>query len=165
MTGQQRKLTEGDIFAIPLEDGAYGFCQIARGSNIACFKLRSATFLDLEEIVTAPLLFRVAAENNPPRSGKWVYLGNLPLSGTLADYSEFRNQPVGSNQLYLYKGGILSPATYDQVKDLEVLAWWGAQRIVERLIDNLAGRQNAMTEFMNRVIIYDPETGQKIGTK
>ena len=98
------------------------------------------------------------------RAGGWRILGNLPLAGALAEYQAYRNQPVGSNQLYIYRAGQFTPAGVDDVRHLEAFAFWFPAHIVERLQDHFAGRPNRTFEFFKRIKKYDLQTGQEIGS-
>ena len=69
-------------------------------------------------------------------------------------------QPVGSNQLYIYRAGQFTPAGVDDARHLEVLAFWFP---AQRLQDHFAGRANRTFEFFKR-IKNDPQTGQEIGS-
>jgi len=157
------KEKEGDIFAIPLGDDIYGFGQVARDFDHAYFDLRSLTIPDLTEIVRYPVIFRVPVGKHTIRAGGWRILGNLPLAQALADYQAYRNQPVGSNQLYIYRAGQFTPAGVDDVRHLEAFAFWFPAHIVERLQDHFAGRPNRTFEFFKRIKKYDLQTGQEIG--
>ena len=160
---RQRKPKEGDVLAIPLGDGTYAFGQVCKGGgSYAYFDLRSNQFLPIDEIVSCPVAFRVAMVGDSAKNGGWTILGNLPLIGPLAELASYRNQPVGSNQLYLVKGNQRIPATYDQVKDLEVMSWWYEDHVVQRLIDHFAGRPNLEFDSTRRIKVYDPKTGQEI---
>ena len=89
-------------------------------------------------------------------------MGKIDLRGELAEPASYRNQPVGSNQLYLYRAGELTRADEDEVRDLELTAWWSAENIEQRLRDHFAGRLNAFVEMFKVIKRYDPQTGQEI---
>lgn len=155
---------EGDVFAIPLGDDKYGFGQVCRGLDHAYFDLQSNIIPPLPEVVSGPVVFRVPVGKHTIRAGGWKILGNLPLVGPLAEYQAYRNQPVGSNQLYICRAGQFTQATLDEVRHLEALAFWFPMHIVERLRDHLAGRPNSTSEFFKKIRTYDPQTGQEIGS-
>lgn len=159
---RQRKPKEGDVLAIPLGDGTYGFGQVCSGGDYAYFDLRSNRLPHMDEIVWRPVAFRVAMVGDSAKKGGWTILGNLPLIGPLAELASYRNQPVGSNQLYLVKGNQRTLATYEQVKDLEVMSWWYEDHVVQRLIDHFAGRPNLEFDSDRKIRVYDPKTGQEI---
>lgn len=157
-----RKLKEGDVMAIPLGDGTYGFGQRCAGGDYAYFDLRSEVFLPIEKVVTAPVAFRVPTVTDSVKNAGWPVLGNLTPVGPLSQDESYRNQPVGSNQLYLIKGHKIAPATYDEVKDLEVMSVWFDHHVLERLQDHFAGRPNLEFESTRKIKVYDPQTGQEL---
>lgn len=159
---RQRKPKEGDVLATPLGDGSYGFGQVCHTGDYAFFDLRAVDFPSIEDIVARPVAFRVPMVGGSAKAGGWVVLGNLPPAGPLAEAADYRNQPVGSNQLYLIKGNECIPASYEEVRDLELMSWWFEHHVVERLQDHFAGRENPMAERFNKIKTYDPQTGQEI---
>ena len=160
---RQRKPKEGDVLAIPLGDGTYGFGQVGKGGgSYAYFDVRGERLLSAEEIVAHPIAFRVPTANDSAKEGGWKILGNLPPTGVIAEDAVYRNQSVGSNQLNIIKGNQVIPATYDEVKDLEVMSCWFRHQIVQRLLDHFDGRPNQEFERTRKIKVYDPKTGQEI---
>jgi hypothetical protein len=153
---------EGDVFQIDLDTGRHAFGIVAAGREHAFFDVLAEVVPRLEEIAAARIAFRVWGPADAIRSGRWRVIGNVPLAGKLAEPAAYRNQPVGSNQLYLYRAGILTRATLDEVKGLELAAWWDADSIEQRLKDHFAGRANVTAEYFKRIKKYDPHTGQEI---
>jgi len=153
---------DGDVFQIDLDTGRHAFGIVAAGGEHAFFDVLAEIVPRLEEIAGARVAFRVWGPADAIRSGRWRVIGNVPLAGKLAEPSAYRNQPVGSNQLYLYRAGVLTPATLDEVKDLELAAWWDADSIEQRLKDHFAGRANVTAEYFKRIKKYDPRTRQEI---
>lgn len=158
-----RNPKDGDVFAIPLSNGKYGFGQVCKeGGSCAYFDLQSDDFLPVETIIKSPVAFRVATVIGAAKKGGWLKLGNSPLEGSLNELASYRNQPVCSNQLYLVKGNNFIPATYDEVKDLESLSTWNESQVVERLLNHFEGRPDPMTERLKKIKVYHPETKQEL---
>lgn len=157
-----RKPKEGDILAIPLGNGTYGFCQVAFGEDYAYFDLQRDKFLPVEEIISHPIAFRVPMMGDSAKDGEWISLGNAPLNGPLSKVSDYWSQPVGSNQLRIWRGNTFIAATADDVKGLEKMAGWYEHHIVQRLLDYFAGRANDTVEYLKKIKVYDPQTGQEI---
>lgn len=159
---RQRKPREGDVLAIPLGDGTYGFSQVCAGGDYAYFDLRSSTFPSIDEIVVSPVAFRVPTVTSSVMKAGWVMLGNVPPKGLLKEVSSYRNQPVGSNQVYIIKGNQVRLAAYDEAKDLEAMSVWFEQHVVQRLVDHFDGRPNAEFESTRKNKCYDPTTKQEL---
>lgn len=162
---KHRKPKEGDVMSIPLGDGTYGFGQVCHTGDYAFFDLRTETVPAIEEIVSHPVAFRVPTVSDASRNGGWAILGNVAPVGSLANPAAYRNQPVGSNQLFLIVGNQRIPATYEEVKDFEAMSWWFDHHVVQRLKDHFAGCENRDAETLRKVKIYDSKTGQEIGTR
>ena len=118
----------------------------------------------LETLASSPIIFRVPLVSDAAKRGGWTVLGNVPLIGLLGVPAAYRNQPVGSNQLYIIVGNARNRATYDEVKDLEAMSWWFEHQVVRRLNDHFNGTKNQDAEILRRIKIYDPQSGQEIGT-
>ena len=161
---RQRKIREGDVFAISLGDGTHGFGQVSRGGDYAFFDLRRKELPDIAEVVRSPIAFRVPMVGDSAREGRWISLGNAPLLGALAQEASYWNQPVGSNQLRICRGTTFVPATAAEVGGLELMAWWYEGHVVQRLIDHFEGRQNPLAESFKIIKIYDQQTGRECGT-
>ncbi len=158
----RRKQKEGDVFQVELGDGRYAFGIVAAGDEHAFFDFCALTIPRVDEVVATKVAFRIWGPADAISSGRWKVLGNIPLSGSLAEPGSYRNQPVGSNQLYLYRGGSRTPATVEDVKDLEATAWWNAEHVEQRLRDHFAGKPNALVERLKVIRKYDPNTGEEI---
>ena len=162
MRAKQRKYRPGDVFEVNLGDGFRSYGIIAAGNDHAFFDLRSRQTLPLDEILTHRVIFRVPVSKEPFAAGHWQILGHAPLTGELREPAIYRNQPVGSNQVFRYQSGKLTPSSVEEVKTLELLAVWPEQHIVDRLNDHFAGRQNRWVELFKTVRRYDPKTGQEV---
>jgi hypothetical protein len=152
----------GDVFEIDLGDGHFAFGIVCSGNDCAFFDLRSNRRPPIEEIVSRKVIFRISVAQDAIASGRWKMLGSAALRGELAEPAAYRNQPVGTNQLFLYRAGTLTPATVDDVKDLELLAVWFDLHVEERLRDYFAHRPNRTAEYYKIIKKYDPTTGQEI---
>lgn len=159
---RQRKPKEGDVLAIPLGDGSYGFGQICHSKSYAYFDLRSEVLPEIQDVVSCPVLFRVSMVQDAIKNGGWIILGNAPLKGGLAEPGTFWTQAVGCNDVNIFRNNVFIPAARDDVAGLELLAWWYEHHIVERLLDHFAGRPNKTAEFFRKVKSYDVQTGQEI---
>lgn len=160
-----RRLRPGDVFAIPLGDGTHGFGQLCWEANdCAFFDLRCEPVPAIADILCHSVLFRVPIDQSVLKSGRWPAIGNVPLTGDLAEPASYRNQPVGSDHLYLYRAGEFREATVEEVRDLELLSVWCEEHIVERLLDHFAGRLNRTVEYFKTMRVSGPD-GQDIGSR
>jgi hypothetical protein len=159
---KRQRHKEGDVFQIDLGNGHHAFGIVAAGKDHAFFDIFTEVVPSLKEITSARVAFRLWGPADALGSGRWKIIGNIPLTGRLAERAAYRNQPVGSNQVYLYRAGVLTPAELGEVKDLELTAWWNADSVEQRLKDHFAGRTNPTAERFKTIKKYDPRTGQEI---
>lgn len=158
---RQKKPKEGDVIAIPLGDGTFGFGQVCRFNCYAYFDLRSEAIEATDFIVSRPILFRVITAQDAVKTGGWIIVGHHDLKDGLAERVSFWSQSIGSNEVTIYKDGTFVPATPEQVKGLENMACWYSQHIVERLIDHFSGRLSGIASRVNRIRVYDPQTARE----
>lgn len=139
----------GSVYSIKLRNGEYAFGQVCAGGDYAFFDLKLVEpSPPIETVINSPVAFRVPVAADAAVIGGWQLIGvALPL-GTLAFRGQYRHRPVGSQQVFLYTEGRSSPATEDEVKDLEVLATWFSNHVESRLEDHFAGRPNEFAQSL-----------------
>lgn len=137
---KKAKAQAGDVVAIPLDEGEFGFGWLtAHGDCVFLDCKTRRPFPRTADIVERPLAFRVPVLSGIVRSGAWEIIGNVGLSGAFARPAAYRNQAADSAQLYLCRGSESTPASYEEVKDLEVMVWWTDADVVQRLKEHFAG--------------------------
>jgi hypothetical protein len=148
--GKRKRQKIGDIVAIPLGDGTFGFGRILKSPLVAFYDLRRSEIPALEDILHAHVSFIIFVMKRAKSDGKWQIIGNAPLEDSLlADPIFFKKDPIsGSYSTYQSDSGIFLPATKEQCEGLECTAAWDACHIVDRLIDHFAGRPNQWVESM-----------------
>jgi hypothetical protein len=159
---KRRKLSPGDVFEINLGVLGHAYGVLATGNDVAFYDMLSPSTLSLDMLEVQKILFRVYVVEDGLLSGQWKIIGSISLTGDLLKPCKYRNQPVGSNDLFVYQAQKFTPATYDEVKDLEPLVVWFPMHIEERLRDHFEGRPNKAFELMSRIKKYDPTTRQEI---
>lgn len=130
---KRKKVAEGDVIAIPLNDGFFGFGQVCHGGDFAFFDLKAKEKVSPEVVVQQPVLFRVPVTRDALSAAGWFVLGNQPLRSELAVRGRYKHRPVGSEQAFLYTEGRSTPASESELEGLEVLAIWFPHHVVERL--------------------------------
>ena len=130
----------GDIFEIPLEEGAVCYAQTLIEPEFAFF-----TSSPLGNLNSNPI-FRLWVHKSAIK--EWNKIGNESLSTELKSEIPRFKQDALNGSLSIYKGGNEQKATQDQIQDLERAAVWEGTHIKERLSDHLAGRKNKWVESM-----------------
>ena len=153
-TKRQSKPKEGDVFAIPLGDGTFGYAQMCVLNTYAYFDCRSDSVLSVDEIQSCPILFKVLTNINSIKDGGWVFLENRSLRKELAERQEFWRQSVGSNQIDIYRNGEFVPATLEEIEGLENFSSWYHMHIVERILDHYLKRKNGVASRVNKIVKY-----------
>jgi Immunity protein 26 len=135
---------QGDIVAIPLSHGAYGYGRVLREPLIAFYDLRSREILPLEDVLRFPVAFTLPVMNYPITDGSWPVVGNAPLTPNLLDEPLFfKKDPItGALTIYRDSSGEEISATKEQCAELECAAVWEPYHIIDRLQDHFSRRPN-----------------------
>lgn len=92
-------------------------------------------------------------------SGRWPVVGNMKLTDMLAQPAAYWNQPVGSNDLFIYRQGRFQPARHEDVRGLEPLIIWFQSHSEERLRDHFEGRPNRAIQCIFHVRCWSFSSG------
>src|SRR2546430_9116390 len=106
----------GDIVAVPLADGMYGYGRVLSEPLMAFYKLRTPNILASEEVLNAPVAFVIFVMNYAITDGLWRVIGNSKLeSSLLVEPLFFKKDPI-SNKLSIYRDstGEEVPASVDE---------------------------------------------------
>jgi Immunity protein 26 len=150
MTKKKIERTVGDVVAIPLGDGTYGYGRLLREPLIAFYKFRTTTVASAEDVMKAAIAFIVFVMNYSVTEGLWPVIGTAPLEADLvAEPLFFKRDPI-SGKLSIYKDSTAEevPASRNDCNDLECAAVWEPEHVVDRLVDYFAGRPNKWVESM-----------------
>jgi len=131
---------KGDIFEIALAEGTVAFAQALNEPEYAFFSENPI------EVQSQLPLFRVWVHSSAPKN--WKKIGNAQPSEALdIEVPRFKKDPI-NGALSTYIGGHESPATFEQVQNMECAAVWEDIHIIDRLADHLAGRKNQWLESL-----------------
>jgi hypothetical protein len=131
---------KGDIFEIAVAEGIVAFAQALNEPEYAFFSENP-----IEAQGQMPL-FRIWVHNSAPK--KWKKLGTAqPSEAFDIEIPRFKKDPI-TGALSTYVGGNESPATLEEVQNMECAAVWEEPHIIDRLADHLSGRQNQWLESL-----------------
>jgi len=153
MKSKARKNSKpGDVYAIPLKSGGYAFGMVCHKNDFAFFDFRTDSLVLPDGLLNFSLSFRVPVAKDAPASGKWNYLGHVELTGDYARPSRYLHKPIGSEQCYIYCGGVEEPATREECAGLEILSTWFSFHIEDRLDDYFSGRESKCVIAMKKYL-------------
>jgi hypothetical protein len=140
----------GDVVAVPLGDGTYGFGRVLQEPLMAFYDLRKNAIPGLQDVLRAPVAFIVYVMNFAVTDGVWQIIGKAPLNGKLLDEPLFFKKDSVSGALSVYRDstGEERPASREECETLERAAVWEPSHVVDRLVDYFAGRPNKWLESM-----------------
>lgn len=148
----------GDIFAIQLNDNAYGYGQLLASYTIRCFNLETKTLeTRLDTITSADTAF-VMGVFKFALAG-WLKVGNAPVPDPFPlDLREFRQDRTDPNRCMIIEvDGTERPATIAECieANLEREAAWDAPHVESRLLAFLRGKVWSSAEHAKLIVPND----------
>jgi hypothetical protein len=137
------KRTVGDVVAVPLGDGRFGYGLVLKEPLLAFFDLLSQAgeHPRAEDIVRSRVLFRIWVANRPVIDGTWPVLANVTVPEALLEPPWFFKLDPISKKLTMGRTGTEElPLDPQKVGQLERMAVWSAVHVVARLQDHFDGR-------------------------
>jgi len=132
----------GDIVKIDLGDGVSAFARVLLEPLMAFYAISGSNEPSLDEVMKAPVLFKIWVMNNAVTSGRWPVIGNVPLDDAmLVEQTFFKVDPM-TKEYSLYRSGEDIPAKREDCSGLEKAAIWSANHVEDRLRDYFAGVPN-----------------------
>jgi hypothetical protein len=159
---KRREIELGTIFEIDLGSIGRAYAVRSAGNDVAFFDYLSLEIPLPELLASKNILFRLNVAFDELVSERWPVVGHISLPETLAQPAAYWNQPVGSNDVFIYRQGTFEPATHDDVRALEPLVIWFQSHAEQRLRDYFEGRPNKAIQYLNRIKKYDAATGMEI---
>lgn len=129
--GKRVKL--GDVYSFILPNGKYAFARVHQGAAIAVYECLSDSANEFPEDGT--ISFYVCVYKQVFRN--WHYIGNKPFSDEDESWPPpfcWVDQITGKGSIY-YRGE-RKTCTYEECKDLEILAVWDEYQLIDRLMGN-----------------------------
>ena len=128
-----RKIRTGDVFSIELPNEKYAFLRKYNGAVIAVYKQKG----DSPDDYPKDDLYEFYVCVYKHVFKKWHYVTNLPfISDEDAWGPPFCWVDQISGEYSLYYRGERRPCTYDECKDLEILAVWDENHLIDRIMGN-----------------------------
>lgn len=139
---KKKRVKIGDVLAIPLPNGKYAFGRIFKNSYVAYYKKIGENINDIP--TTEDYQFIVATYQYLTKGKIWEAVERRPYSTddeVTAPPNSIYNQLT--KQFSIYYKGETRPASLEECRNLEPMAVWDKEHIIDRLIGN-----NKWTESM-----------------
>ena len=144
----------GEIVAIPLPSGGYGYGRVL-DKLLAVYDKKTDELGGEDDILESPLLFITAVHVSAFSAGRWPIIGSRPLELEFREPMKFfRKNPSGPGFLiYVSKPTPANAyeeyeATAEDCRGLEPLLVWNPDQIEQRIDDYFSGRENVhMKQF------------------
>jgi hypothetical protein len=151
MTRRRVRRRVGDIVAIPLGEGRMAFGLVLEEPLMAFFdySLKEGAVPIADEIIGAPVAFKIWVMNHPITEGLWPVIGHASVPAKLREQPWFFKHDVIAGRLTITKTGAeeVTPKA-GEIEGLERAAVWEPEHVTDRLRDHFAGRPNKWVESM-----------------
>jgi hypothetical protein len=140
MARKFQKYSIGGILKVPLGGGWHTYGQMTGDAEIAFFDAKTRTDLPLREIVSHPVLFRVAVDSYAVTKFVWMKVGKVPLpDGLKVPEPKYIQDALHPERFEIYLAGDIRPATREECIGLECCAVWSPEQVVDRINDHYNG--------------------------
>lgn len=143
----------GDLLKISLGDGRHSYAQLSGDPLVVFFDGAFTDDLPPSRLAELPVLFRIWVHHDAIKTGRWVVIGNQPLTAENAaePYSYKQDAITGALSLYhstFADTGWERPASATECEGLECAAVWDAEHVEDRLRDYYADQPNRWVESL-----------------
>lgn len=145
---KRQDFVEGAIVRIAYEGGEHTYAQLLVDPWIRVFDAAGKEFADLSQLVTRPVLFKVAIHTFAVIEGRWPIVGHVPLrpeDRRIPDqFVQDLLNPANLRILTTSTDGDWKerPATAAECEGLEAASVWDPEHVETRIADHYAGRPN-----------------------
>jgi hypothetical protein len=147
-TMKKPRYSVGGIYEIPLGDSLFAYARALVSPLMAFYDVRAVLTPPIEEIVQAPIIFKIYVMRYAITSGRWQMKGSMPLDDDLKQpVTFFKQDALRRDLFFLYRDSQDIPAMKEQCVGLERASVWEPEHVEERLRDYFSGRKNYWVEF------------------
>ncbi|MBL7999634.1 MAG: hypothetical protein JNL32_13495 [Candidatus Kapabacteria bacterium] len=148
---KRKRFTEGCVVKVPLGDGTHSYGLILPMGQVTFYDIRTDKDIEISDIISSKRLFTIGVMKFvlSPSKSVWEIVGKIELTDGHRDLPKKAIQDIMNYQnikMYDVYTGEATPATYEEVKELEPVAGWEHEHIVERLTAHFDGRRSLMME-------------------
>jgi hypothetical protein len=135
-----QKWALGAVVRIPLDDTRHCYGQLLRDVDVAVFDTLTTEEMAPEEVITRPVLFRVAVSRWAVTQVRWEKVGRAAVRGDLyRPIPKFVQDALHPERFSIYLGGEDRPASREECEGLECCAVWEPEHVEDRIRDHYAG--------------------------
>jgi len=132
---RKRRLKLGDIYEIPLPNGENAYGRLYKECTLAIYKKNG--FSASESSFVEDYQFFVTVYKDLLQDGVWKVVGHRPFPSEDEAWPPPRCVVDAiTHKGSLYYRGQISPCSYEQCKDLEVVSVWDRHHLIDRLMGN-----------------------------
>jgi len=112
----------GDIAAVPLENGLYGFVRFYQDAALGVFRYASEAVESMEDVASHEVAFFSGCYFPDEEGQDWIRIGRLTAPSELEEWPPpvIIRDSTGSGEVFMYHRGEMSPATEEEVSRLPV---------------------------------------------
>jgi len=140
---RRKNWDSGNIVEISLPSGGLTYAMVVDSPRVAFFDRKFDSRPSIEEIREAPIAFQIWVMKYAIGKRHWSVIGDAEVPADVMNADRFFKRDSISGKFSIYEGGgHETPATYDEVAELECAAVWDPEHVESRLEDHYAGVEN-----------------------
>jgi hypothetical protein len=144
MMAKKQKETPGGVVKIVFDGEYHTYGRILNYGDVALYDYKTnRDVVDLEEIVTHPIIYKMIVNEGGVKYGRWPIVGVIPLEKELQTSKYYLGEIGRPDLCKIIENGVI---TFNLPKSegigLEIGAVWDPIHVEEFLRDYYAGREN-----------------------
>ena len=144
---RKKKRTPGNVVAIPLEEGGFGFGIVTTPTLIGFYDIKCETPDMPDNLDNIPILFSLWVMDYAIGKNHWQIIGTKQVPENIDKNPWFYKFDFLSKKYSLTNDSDDEiPATLEECKKYECAAVWDPEHVESRLTDHFAGRDNVWVD-------------------
>ena len=148
---KKQRIKPGSIIKVQFDEHFHTYGRILIRPYIEFYDYKiNSDILDLEIIISQPILFTLCVYDYAITKGRWQIIGEMPfIEADINIPLQFLQDPIDLNRCRVIDAfGNISPATINQCEHLEPSDVWEPEHVEERLQDYYQGKPNKWVESL-----------------
>lgn len=135
----RQRVRIGDVVAIPLPDGWFGYGRVYRDAAIGVYDLTTPEVVDVSKVVSRPMAFWTGCFSTAMASGQWRVIGGDAFRNAEEAWPppNYIQDIVSPGRFEIYHKGEIRPATEDEVQGMEEAKVLKPGEVVVRIMNEV----------------------------
>lgn len=128
------RISLGNIYEIPLPNGKIAYGRLYKEYTLAIYNTRALSYDELPD--DEDYQFFIGVYKDLLTDGKWKIVGSRKFENEEDAWPPPQCVVSAGGKGSLYYKGLITECTYEECKDLEIVAAWDRSHVIDRLMGN-----------------------------